>query len=71
MFLLFALASTIGTQNIGDRTCENRPCERKKNRRLLACLLYHNLITIYNTATKSSLLLQNLVGFLLQLMEMG
>ena len=33
-------------------------------------LLYHNLITIYTTATISSLL-QNLMGFLLQLTEMG
>ena len=35
-----------------------------KNHRFLACLLYHNLITIYTTATK------NLMSFLLQLMEM-
>ena len=42
-----------------------------KNHRFLACLLYHNLITIYTTATKSSSLLQNLMGFLLQLTEMG
>ena len=42
-----------------------------KNPRFLACLLYHNLITIYATATKSSSLLQNLMGFLLQLTEMG
>ena len=41
-----------------------------KNRRFLACSLYHNLITIYTTATKSSSLLQNLMGFLLQLLEM-
>ena len=40
-----------------------------KTRRFLACLLYHNLITIYTTATKSSSLLQNLMGFLLQLAE--
>ena len=40
-----------------------------KNRRFLACLLHHNLITIYTTATKSSSLLQNLMGFLLQLTE--
>ena len=33
-------------------------------------LLNHNLITIYTTPTKSSSLLQNLMGFLLQLMEM-
>ena len=33
-------------------------------------LLYHNLISIYMTTTKSSSLLQNLMGFLLQLMEM-
>ena len=38
----------------------------------LACLLYHNLIiTIYTTAAKYSLLLQNLMGLLLQLTEMG
>ena len=42
-----------------------------KNYRFLVCLLYHNLVTIYTTATKSSSLLQNLMGFLLQLMEMG
>ena len=36
-----------------------------KNRQFLVCLLYHNLI--YTTATKSSSLLQNLMGFLLQL----
>ena len=42
-----------------------------KNRRFLACLLYHNLITIYTTATQSSSLLQNLMSFLLQLTEMG
>ena len=41
-----------------------------KNRRFLACLLYHNLMTIYTTATKSSQLLQNLMGFLLELTEM-
>ena len=40
-----------------------------KNRRFLACLLYHILITIYTTATKSSSLLQKLMGFLLQLTE--
>ena len=33
------------TKAIGDRACENRPCERK-NRRFLACLLYHNLMVI-------------------------
>ena len=41
-----------------------------KNHRFVACLLHHNLITIYTTATKSSSLLQNLMGFLLQLTEM-
>ena len=40
-----------------------------KNCRFLACLLYHNLITSYTTATKSSPLLQNLMGFLQQLTE--
>ena len=33
--------------HIYDRACENRPCERKKNHRFLACLLYHNFITTY------------------------
>ena len=33
-----------------------------KNGRFLPCLLYHNLITIYTTATKSSSLLQNLLS---------
>ena len=42
-----------------------------KNWQFLACLLYHNLVTIYTTTTKSSSLLQNLMGFLLQLTEMG
>ena len=41
-----------------------------KNHRFLACLLYHNLITIYTTTIKSLSLLQNLMGFLLQLTEM-
>ena len=42
-----------------------------KNLQFLACLLYHNLITIYTTTTKSSSLLQNSMGVLLQLTEMG
>ena len=42
-----------------------------KNHQFLACLLYHNLLTIYTTATKSSSLLQNLMGFLLLLTELG
>ena len=42
-----------------------------KNCQFLACFLYHNLITIYTTTTKSSSLLQNLMGFLLQIMEIG
>ena len=42
-----------------------------KNRQFLACLLYHNLITIYTTAMKSSSLLQNFTGFLMQVVEMG
>ena len=42
-----------------------------KNRRFLACLLYHNLITIYTTATKSSSPLQNLMGYLMHVTEMG
>ena len=40
-----------------------------KNCRFLVCLLYHNLITIYTTATKSSSLLQNLMDVFLQLTE--
>ena len=55
--------------NVCDRACKNRPCECKKSP-ILACLLYHNFITVYTTATKSLSLLQNLMGFLLQLMEM-
>ena len=43
----------------------------KKDHRFLTCLLYHNLKTIYTTTTKSLSLLQNLMGFLLQLTEMG
>ena len=42
-----------------------------KNCQFLTCLLYHNLTTIFTTAIKSSSLLQNLMGVLLQLMEMG
>ena len=42
-----------------------------KNRRFLLCCLYHNLITIYTTGTKSSSLLQDLMGFLLQLTAIG
>ena len=42
-----------------------------KNHRFLACLLYHNFITVYTTATKSSSLLQNLMGFLQQLTEIS
>ena len=53
-----------------DRACENQPPEHKKCR-FLARLLYYNLITIYTTATKSSTLLKNLMGFLLQLTEKG
>ena len=55
---------------ICDRACGNRPSEHKKSP-ILLCFLYHNLITIYTTATKSSSLLQNLMAFLLQLTEMG
>ena len=36
-----------------------------KDCRFLACLLYHNLITIYTIATESLSLLQNLMRFLL------
>ena len=42
-----------------------------KNCQFLVYLLYHNLITVYATACKSSPLLQNLMDFLLQLTEMG
>ena len=41
--------------------CEYRPAKidhlSAKNRRFIACLLHHNLITIYTTATKSLSLL--------------
>ena len=37
----------------------------------IAFVLYYNFITIYITTTQSSLLLQNLMGFLLQFMELG
>ena len=40
-----------------------------KNRRFVACLLYHNFITIDTTATKSSSLLQDLMGFLCNLQK--
>ena len=43
----------------------------QKNHRFLSFLLYHNLITIYTTTTKSSSLLQNLMCIFLQLAEMG
>ena len=39
------------------------------NHQFLLSFLYHKLITIYTTATKSLSLLQNLMGFLLQLTE--
>ena len=50
--------------------CKNQPTECKKSP-ILSFLLYHNFITIYTTTTKSSSLLQNLMGFLLQLTELG
>ena len=52
-----------------DQTCNNRPSECKKLLIFLD-LFYHNSKTIYINTTKSSSLLQNLVGFLLQLTEM-
>ena len=53
-----------------DQACENRPSEHK-NCRYFPSLPYHNQITIYITTTKSSSLLQNLMGFLVvQLTEM-
>ena len=54
---------------ICDRACKNRPSECKKSRFL--ALPYRNLITFNTTTTKSSPLLQNLMGFLVQLTEMG
>ena len=42
-----------------------------KNCQVCWSLIYHNLITIYTTATKSSALLQNLMGFHLKLMEIA
>ena len=50
---------------------QNWPSEGKKNRWFLVCLLYHNLITIYTTKTKCSSLLQNLMGYLMHVTEMG
>ena len=70
------VGKTIGTINLFlygflmPRACKKRPPERK-NRRFLAGLLYHNLITIHTTATKSSSLLQNLMGYLTHVTEMG
>ena len=40
-----------------------------KNHWFCSSLVYHNMITIYTTAIKSSSLMQNLMGCLLQLME--
>ena len=51
-----------------DQTCENRPSKHKKITNLFC---HHNLITSYTTVIISSLLLQNLMGFLLQLTEVG
>ena len=45
-----------------DLACDNRPSEYKKIAKFLS-LLYHSLIIIYTTTTKSSSLLQNLMGF--------
>ena len=42
-----------------------------KNCRFYLFLLYHTFITIYTTTTKSPSPLQNLMGFLLQFMELG
>ena len=38
---------------------------------ILLSFLYHNLVTIYTNEAKCSLLMQNLMGFLLQFTEMG
>ena len=56
---------------ICDWACKNRPSEHKKFTNFFSFLLYHNLITIYTTTTKSSSLLQNIIGYLLQLTELG
>ena len=53
---------------ICDQACENQPCECKKIADFLS-LLYHNLLIFYVNKTKCLLLLQNLMGFLLQVME--
>ena len=58
----------LGTTYKCDRAYKNWPYERK-NHPFLVCLLCHNSITIYTTAAKSSSLLQNSMGFLLQLTE--
>ena len=54
---------------ICDRACKNQSSECKKSRFL--ALPYRNLIMFNTTTTKSSPLLQNLMGFLPQLTEMG
>ena len=51
--------------SICDRACKNRPSEYKKLPIFVVCFL----ITIYTTTTKSLSLVQNLMGFLLQLTE--
>ena len=53
-----------------DRACENQPCKHKKSLIFLS-LLYHNLRTVYTNTIKSLSLLQNLMGFLLKVTEMG
>ena len=55
---------------ICDRACENKPREHK-NRRFFPSLLYPNLQTIDTNKIKSLSLLQNLMGFLLKVMEMA
>ena len=45
--------------------------ESAKNIANFSSLLYHNLMTIHTNITKCLLLMQNLMGFLLQFTEMG
>ena len=61
---------TAGKYCMCDWACKNPPCEYKKLLIFNLSLLCHNLQTIYTNKIKS-LLLQNLMGFLLKFMEMG
>ena len=53
-----------------DQACKNGPSEHN-NCRFLSSSLCRNVIPIYTTTIKSSLLLLNLMGVLLQLTKMG